>query len=197
MEIEEKRDTQSSDSSDPAVTPDVTTNTAELSTALATVRLEKPELSDPAAGTAVSASQFSSRAERRAVIMNALLIVTSFSSSSSSSSFLDSFCFERPRSSTANMFTTNISISFELLAQILMAFNRDESVSFSGYVSSPDRGPLGTAPLPVKRDNADESTFRKLLARQLQGLLGSSSSGNLIVPSWRKNMRGEFTLSLD
>lgn len=193
MEIEVKRDTQSSDSSDPAVTPDVTTNTAELSTALATVRLEKPELS----GTAVSASQFSSRAERRAAIMNALLIVTSFSSSSSSSSFLDSFCFERPRSSTANMFTTNITMSFELLAPILMAFNRDESVSFSGYVSSPDRGPLGTAPLPVKRDNADESTFRKLLARQLQGLLGSSSSGNLIVPSWRKNMRGEFTLSLD
>jgi len=95
--------------SDPAVAPEATANTAELSTAMAMARLEKSELSDPA-GTAVSASpatQFSSRAERRAVIMNALLIVTSFSSSSSSSSFLDSFCFERPRSSTATMFTTN------------------------------------------------------------------------------------------
>jgi len=147
-------------------------------------------------GMVAITSQFANRNDRRAVIMNALQIVTSISSTSTSC--LDSFSFERPKSSTSSMlFTTNSNISIDLLPSILMAWNRDESISFSGYVASPDRGPIGTAPLPVKKDTADEATFRSLLVRQLKGLLGCSPNGTPILPSWRKNMRGEFTLSLD
>jgi len=137
-------------------------------------------------------SLFSSRSERRAVIMEALRIVAS------STSLLDSFSFERPKSSQSSLFASNSGQSFDLLASILLAWNRDESISFSGYLASAERSSHGLQPAPISSRTADEATFRSLLIRQLKGILGCvPSSGVPIIPAWKKNMRGEYTLSLD
>jgi len=187
------------ETSDPTETPNNTIQSDPQFSRVADVEYENKaiETNDPLAAVSVrsttSSSLFSSRSERRAVIMEALRIVAS------SNSLLDSFSFERPKSSQSSLFTTNSGQSFDLLASILLAWNRDESISFSGYIASGlERSPHGLPPAPISPRTADEATFRSLLSRQLKGLLGCvPSSGIPIVPSWKKNMRGEYTLSLD
>jgi hypothetical protein len=187
------------ETSDPTETPNNTIQSDPQFSRVADVEYENKaiETNDPLPTVSVrsttSSSLFSSRSERRAVIMEALRIVAS------SNSLLDSFSFERPKSSQSSLFSTNSGQSFDLLASILLAWNRDESISFSGYIASGlERSPHGLPPAPISPRTADEATFRSLLSRQLKGLLGCvPSSGIPIVPSWKKNMRGEYTLSLD
>jgi hypothetical protein len=193
------------ETSDPTETPNNTIQSDPQFSRVADVEYDNKaiESNDPLASvstlstisnvTNTPLSLFSSRSERRAVIMEALRIVAS------SNSLLDSFSFERPKSSQSSLFSTNSGQSFDLLASILLAWNRDESISFSGYIASGlERSPHGLPPAPISPRTADEATFRSLLSRQLKGLLGCvPSSGIPIVPSWKKNMRGEYTLSLD
>jgi hypothetical protein len=192
------------ETSDPTETPNNTIQSDPQISRVADVEYDNKaiESNDPLASvstlstisnvTNTPLSLFSSRSERRAVIMEALQIVAS------SNSLLDSFSFERPKSSQSSLFSTNSGQSFDLLASILLAWNRDESISFSGYIASAERSPYGLPPAPISPRTADEATFRSLLIRQLKGLLGCvPSSGISILPAWKKNMRGEYTLSLD
>ena len=98
--------------------------------------------------------------------------------------FLDSFAYTPARGS--GMFDVKRRLSIVLLAPVLMAWNRDEaSQSFSGFTAA--AAAAGSA-----AGAGDEATFRALLVRQLQGLLGGGAK-----PAWRKNHRGELCLHLD
>ena len=95
--------------------------------------------------------------------------------------------FTSPRLSGGGLgstFSSSQRPSIVLLAPILMAWNRDES--------SPSYGGYTAAAAGAAASAGDEATFRALLARQLQGLLGGSAR-----PAWRRNHRGEHSLLLE
>jgi len=94
---------------------------------------------------------------------------------------LDSFEAELPKSLVRGSFASSTAPSLVLLPRVLMAWNRGEGVAFSGFTAASAAG-----------SPRDEATFRALIARQLQGLLGAAAR-----PAWRKNHRGELALHLE
>jgi hypothetical protein len=113
--------------------------------------------------------------------MDALLIVSASDANRAYDGSLDSFYFS---GGPPNAFgRPAVAASHVLLAKTLMAWNRDEGVSFPGHTAAAAGAPASSG---------DEATFRALLVRQLQGLLGGGAK-----PVWRKNHRGDHSLHLD